>query len=632
MDRQEQAWIREEYKNRSPSVSREETLQIIEHAGLMQALLAHLQKNSQELIDAGADQSEIRSMRVQDFKASIFMTLPLEAVNVIVSWLVERCKGDLETFVKEHGDNLEQKLCGYLMPLLIHVKEDGGNKPPDLQKRARIYLAASEDKECRGVVSALQTLGYSKPGKNDSGRLYASMRDIAHDTWMINAKPNGHPQLFVAFACAIAIKALDREVASSLLREVARRDNALDEDERMHGKLKEYYSSKLFKNNVILTKPKKGALKDYSIGNELEVFAVCNHLDEREIRSYAFSKPIAVRNGKDDEWRTLTLAEFEQLFRESGSIIHLHGKHHPPLPRLNSYAVWEVEEQSMSNEDAEHHKTRVRVRRKVETAYRVFSLDHIPSTRNDLARQWIRHATEIHDDKMGELLLRFEDGVFAHLTGSYSNLMKDDFTQGLATWKNLQMLEADHGKHVYVGELPDNPESLYLTPPVGALKRRINQLKDFTASEKDQFNQAFELMGLNHALAKRLSAIDFEGLDFTDEQLEDIIFFLEQSEGFKKDIAKHASARNKEKDDKLKEATHKLERQETKLRAMQDLKKKKHTVLDRLEAKMKEHEKDLRLQTKDARFYEQMQVYMAAAYNDLDERISKLEAINKRDN
>ena len=620
-------WIKEEYLGQEPVLDRSSMLSVIKEAGLSQALHAHLNRDSKELVDAGANEIEIKNMRLQDFTDSVFPTLPPQAVQVIIRWLAEMSNSEFEQFKKQNKGDLDRKLCEYLFPLRLHLSEVG-EKPSDLVRRSRIFLACLGDKEAKDVISALMSLSCA-PSSDALTNIYETIRPVVDDPGKLVSNPSSYLHSDLALACAVSIRARNREDAMTLLKEVGKRDNAEPKEARMHDSLSVYCQREMPKQTMKIAKLKRGSLDRIPGIAGLHVLAECNKVEigERAGSSFAFSRVLAVCDPEEGTWYGLDDMEIKELFPSSGSIIHLDGKQFPQLPRHMSYAVWVVEEQSMSTEDSERFKTRVRASHRICTAHRVLHLEHVASGEHGLARQWLRNTPDLSVEAEGERLLRFEDGLFVHTSSSYSNLIEENFSQGLRSWHDLPMLDARMGINLYVGDLPEEFGEYHLTPPVGALGRKLRQMKNCTASEKDLFTKAIAAMGENHALCSRLAELKVDDIEFDETYVNRVVDLLVQSESFRTEIERQSMIHSKEATGNLQEVEKEYEFETRIIESINKLIARKKELIKNAEASMNESEKALRqdIQKDGRKFYELIQMYSAATTAELEERIAALE-------
>lgn len=657
-------WVGDYYLEREPVVDRIELFGVIEEAGLTQALLTHLQRNAQELVDAGADAGELRSMRAQDFKEKVFPTLPRAAVKVIVRWLAEMSKGDYERFKEESlrpedpGEgakpkkkkvikkgklvsneeqespkkSLEVELCRFLMPLRMKRQKmiDGTH---DMQRRARVFLAALADDEQEHTLAMLLSLHGRSSRGDDSSQLYMLLRaSIDAPEELLRNHEEATKGNITAFGigCAAAIRARDRDMASRLLRQVEKLERAEGSGSSWHGLLTKFHQRTMPKQHMRLTRLERCPPDRFKSAVGLEVLAECNRVEDRELNSYAFSRVVAVRDPEEGVWHELDDATLKRLFPKSGSVIHLQGKDHPHLPRHASHAVWEVARQPLDTDSAEKYNTHMRMSRRICPAHRILNLEHIASTEHSLARQWLKNTSDLDVDAEGEMLLRFEDGIFIRTTSSYHLLVEQNFTHSLKYWQDLPMLDVGSGVILHVGDLPESLGDFHLMPPVSELGRKIRQMEGITARDKDAYAKAVAEMGLNHALDSRLSGLKLGDMVLDGEQLGGIVDLLSESEAYREEVERVLRQQDSESATRLSEAEAALANSKAILERTSELIEKKREVLERADAALHENENELRdrVMSDKKLHWQLMQLYSQASTDkDIEERLERLERI-----
>ena len=597
-------WIKSEIREAGVNLARENFLEVIEKASLMHAMLSFVQASIDELVAAGADEMELKSMRMQDFKTKVFPTLPMGPLSVIVKWLAENSRPALDAFSKEQGKDAHGKLFEYLLPMMMEI--DGvGNDVPGTQERARCFLAAMEDKGYKDVAAAVSQL-VSVGDRGPVDAMYQAMRKVAEATASDNGEAQENdevePHMRLYMECAFAIKSKDRERARTLLREVGRYDNAKPEHLRVHSRLRDYYQRTM--PEIQVSARQVDPLEGVDLGglDSLDVLALCNKSSPNNANpghSYAFSKPLAVRIGGEGEWLELTDHQRETIFPKSGSIIHLEGKQFPQLPKYMSYSVWRVEEQNLSADQTEKFNTRVRAARKVCPAHLVLELEHIASHERNLARQWLRHASFFDVEAEGERVLRFEDGLFVHTTSSYENLIEDNFTHALRSWEALPMIELQNGARLHVGNLPESTGEYHLTPPIGALSRKLRNDQQCTASEQDLFTRTLGRLGENHALAARLSGLDAGSVKVDEGSLERLVKLYEKTDRFKDEIKHLMKDKNADATMRLEEAERRYMAAVAEQESIDGVFEKRDNIIKKMEDQAEKKLKDMREHMKD---------------------------------
>ena len=627
-------WLDASIPDSKPYVSRKDFQQIIELAGLTQALLNRIQKNGPELVAAGADEKIVATMRIQDFQEHFFPTMSIGVQELIESWLADFSKKTFDNFLKQNINNVPARLSEYIWWLWLKVS-GAVSSPPGVKERAQCFLVCLYDKRFYRLINALLATGGMTEDKS-GGVIYDRIRQLVDDPQLLNESKEVGEYLDLELACCVAIRERDRKVARNLLKLVEQRDKSLPEQDRIYTRLNNYYQKTMPEHRAHVTNVRSVVPSSIVGSDDLEVLTVCDKIksshDGFGEHNFAFSKVLAVRLPETDEWVELDDAERRRLFPRSGSIIHFEGKGLPHLPKEQGYAVWRVSEQAMTQDQKAKFDTHYTAGKLIRIAHQIVTLEHIMSSERGKARQWLRHAQELKIPAEGERILRFEDGLFVHTINSYRNLVAGNFTQGLRAWRVLPEIELSSGVRLLVDELPTIDEEFFLTPPAIALNDKLDLLKNYTNHERAKFKEALSNMGNNQAIAKWTDTVRVKELKFTTTQIQELAQLLTQTGSTATQIQELINAKNAQTTESLNIIKAKQERYEKLLQEINSAINTRKEKVKELEGLLEERYQQQRGKyQKDSReLQEQFMILAAMLNNKNSEILGRLEVLEKK--
>ncbi|MCY4325475.1 MAG: hypothetical protein OXC81_05580 [Betaproteobacteria bacterium] len=645
---------------KSIKYERDVILSLLTTADLTMPLIAYARSHKRALLASGAKIANIDSLKPDQLTRE-FKKLSPKAFKLIEDWIFKSTKQAFQAFVlrselaiaasklkagestqaplkPSNGDrkieydheiacHLTDTLAG-LMPLLSGLINFDKK---EIGERSKIMLGAiysGVDRYAK-IAWSVSQLNSRQSGRELDQRGQVEMLDMVFDYEKAKLAGQSDDLLRLALACAIAIRTGDLVVAKKYLEslqtfeKMASEENETPLSNRLASEIKTMTPEYVIKAR----RTRLASDRQFSTPEDLDVLTEGVRVVSDQNPPFAFSRVLAARGRKTEEWYELKREQAERIFPSSGDLIHFSGSKYPELPRPRSLAVWRTQEMPPSEKKGEEeHRNKVMASRRLMRAQQVIALENISSRQPDQVREWIKaNLSTLTDRDEGSLLLHLSDGLVIH--GPYSEMVKEGFTQQFRSWENLKLHQTSSGLMIHIGELPPSSRLYDVTPPLLAAVRALRELQEFTSEEKGRFAEAIKRLNEHQALTERLRDVEIEELEWDDEQLLEVQETVLKLPAVQEKVALHVKQKQDQADAQLQEKREEVKREQEKydnfVRLSENKKKSLRAIREEMHAmvvKELEHARQEGLKYATRKFFE-------SGFNaGLEEEISKIES------